>query len=194
MTCDDDAGPAMGKSTRASVGQAPRPWTRAELQMLRAEYARALPQDLERALPGRSWSGIQCMARDLRAEARTDAERQALTRRTRLRAVWLPAENALIREHYGVMAQDDLLQLLPGRTWRMVLRQASRLRVRGEVVSTTDAAVRRQRERRRLSEAARHEAAAAWATAWPHDPMRQCPSVWHLAQRVAASVGVGARA
>lgn len=194
LMSNNEAGPSDGDLRMVGVCKSRMPWSYAELQVLREHYAHAQRPDLLRALPGRSWDAIQRAALTLRSEAGTDAERRALTRRTKLKALWLPEEDAVIRAHYGAASVEQLLQRLPGRTWSMVLRRASRLRMRRD----QDGVVARVRapldERRRLSEAARHEAACIEAKARERDQMRQCPSVWHLAARVAQSVSQGARA
>jgi DNA invertase Pin-like site-specific DNA recombinase len=48
---------------------------------------------------------------------------------------WTEAELAVIREHYEAGSQDDLLAMLPGRTWRAIKLKSERLGLRRTVKS-----------------------------------------------------------
>jgi len=188
MTCDDDAGPAMGHERRPYVW-----WSRHDLAVLAANYARTPKAELMALLPGHTWDGIRSKARDCKAESTTDDEARQYTRRASKPGPRTPDWRAALVRLYPAAPRAEVLAALPGWSWRRVCARAKGL---GVLRCADEEGHRqsRQDERRRLSEAARHEAETMQGAARPHDPMRRCPSVWHLAARVAASVGAGARA
>ena len=55
-------------------------------------------------------------------------------RREKHRA-WTEAERAILQEHYAVAPQDELMALLPGRTWEAIRKMATRLKLSRENVA-----------------------------------------------------------
>jgi len=46
------------------------------------------------------------------------------------RSVWTHAEREILKRHYGVKTKEEVMELLPNRTWAAIVRQACYLRAR----------------------------------------------------------------
>lgn len=89
---------------------------------------------------------------------------------------WTVAELAIIQAHYAAMPRPQLLELLPGRTWRAVQLQASKLRIdrNGTWQPAEDAVLR-----------------AHYATASREDLLAQLPGrTWGALCERGASLGI----
>lgn len=87
-------------------------WTDAERLVIVRGYLTTTNEELLRLLPGRSWCGIQSMAGKLgvlRRKSRGSGKRTANP--------WTDPEIATLHAHYRSATADELLTLLPDRTW-----------------------------------------------------------------------------
>ena len=92
-------------------------WTEIEIKIvLKAIAAGLKPVDIQHALPSRSLSAITVKMCRLRSNKQ---------------APWSHEEREILREFYGRVSSQDLLELLPGRTKGSIRGQVSYLRKRG---------------------------------------------------------------
>ena len=108
-------------------------WTEEEDAILREMFNMADPVEVLKALPGRTWVGINHRADRIgmakRGQAKLPPE-VIHAGRVRVQLSWTEEENAVLREMYPEAEPEEILKrLLPHRTWQSVRAQASKLKI-----------------------------------------------------------------
>lgn len=119
--------------TAGTSNKARLAWTEEEDAILREMFNAADPVEVLKALPGRTWAGINHRADRIGIAKRGQAKlpQEVINAgRVRVQLSWTEEENAVLREMYPEAEPEEILKnLLPHRTWKSVRAQASKLKI-----------------------------------------------------------------
>ncbi|EFH87001.1 SANT/Myb domain-containing protein [Ktedonobacter racemifer] len=108
-------------------------WSEEDDATLREMFNTTDPIEVLKALPGRTWVGINHRADRIGIARRGQAKLpQEVTNagRVRVRLSWTEEENAVLRQMYPEAEPEEILKnLLPHRTWKSVRVQAHKLKI-----------------------------------------------------------------